>query len=66
MSIALKIVLFVLLLPIGAGIIYRSLDRVYATVVQYPSATGKDICMILGTLLALAYCGLLVWYFFIG
>jgi len=65
MSIVLKIILFIFLLPFGAGIIYRSVNRLYANVVRYPSATGKDVCLLVATLLVLVYCGILVWYFFV-
>ena len=65
MSIVLKIVLFIILLPFGAGIIYRSVDRIHANAVSYRSATGKDVCLLVATFLVLAYCGILVWYFFV-
>jgi TRAP-type C4-dicarboxylate transport system permease small subunit len=66
MSIVLKIVLFLLLLPLGAGIIYRSVDRIHANAVEYRSATGRDVCLLVATVLVLVYCGILVWYFFVG
>jgi len=65
MSIVLKILLFILLLPFGAGIIYRSVDRLYTNAVEYPSATGKDVCLLVATVLVLIYGGILVWYFFV-
>jgi TRAP-type C4-dicarboxylate transport system permease small subunit len=65
MSIVLKIVLFIILLPLGAGIIYRSGDRIHASVVEYRSATGRDICLLVETFFVLVYCGLLIWYFFV-
>ena len=65
MFIVLKILLFLFLLPSGAGIIYRSVDRIYANAVEYPSATGKDVCLFVATLVVLVYCGILVWYFFV-
>ena len=65
MSIVLKIVLFIFLLPLGAGIIYRSVDRIYASAVEYRSATGKDVCSLVATFLVLVYCGILIWYFFV-
>jgi hypothetical protein len=65
MSILLKIILFILLLPFGAGIIYRSVDRIHASFVEARSATGRDVCLLVATFLVLVYCGLLVWYFFV-
>jgi hypothetical protein len=65
MSIVLKIVLFILLLPFGAGIIYRSVDRIHASAVGYRSATGRDVCLLVATVLVLAYCGFLVWFLFV-
>lgn len=65
MSIVLKIVLFIVLLLFGAGIIYLSVDRIYAKAVEYPSATGKDVCLLVATFFVLVYCGVLVWYFFV-
>ena len=65
MHVVLKIVLFILLLPSGAGIIYRSVDRMYASVVEYTTATGRDVCLLVETLLVIVYCGILIWYFFI-
>jgi len=65
MPIILKIILFVVLLPFGAGIIYRLVDMIYAGAVEFRSATGKDVCLLVATFLVLVYCGILVWYFFI-
>jgi hypothetical protein len=65
MTIIWKIVLFVLLLPFGAGIIYRAVDMIYASIVQYRSATGRDVCLLVATALVLTYCGFLVWFIFV-
>ena len=65
MSIVWKIILFILLLPFGAGIIYRSVDRIHASFVMVRSATARDVCLLVATVLVLTYCGFLVWFIFV-
>ena len=65
MPLALKIVVFILLLPIGGIIIYKLVDGIYSSVVEYQSATGRDVCVIFGGVLVLIYWVVLAWLFFI-
>ena len=60
MSIVLKIVLFVLLFPFGAGIIYRSVDRLGVR-----GATARDVWQLVAGALVLTYGGFLVWFIFV-
>ena len=66
MSIVLKIVLFIFLLPLGAGIIYRSVDRIYASAVEYRSATGKDVCSLVATFLVAFFAVAFALFFFVA
>ncbi len=65
MSIVLRIILLLFILPFGAGIIYRTGDRLYSIFARYPSMTGKHVCLLVETVFVLMYFGLLVWYLFV-
>lgn len=64
MPLIVKILLGVFFWWIGGALIYRYMDKIYYRLSQYPSATSKDVYLIIETVVFIIYTVFLVWFIF--